>query len=56
MHKPHPAACHALEVLVKALVLPTEKVLHTQHILPANAENCCQGPCLSIGEFTDLFH
>jgi len=28
MHKPHPAACHALKVLlVKALVLPTEKVL-----------------------------
>lgn len=28
MHKPHPAAYHALKVLlVKALVLPTEKVL-----------------------------
>lgn len=28
MHKPHPAACHALKVLlVKAVILPMEKAL-----------------------------
>lgn len=55
MHKPHPAACHALKVLlVKASVLPREST-PTQHILPANTENCCKGPCLMISSINLVF-
>lgn len=55
MQKPHPAACHALKVvLVKAPVLPRESI-PTQHILPASAENCCKGPCLMISSINLAF-